>query len=305
MACDIGIALGGGGVRGLANVGALKALVEAGIRPSCIAGTSMGAIIGVLYADNLDIDEVERTLSGAFASEEFRRRVEMYAGGTGLDRGFLEKVLDSVKKGYFFYRFMFRGSVVAEGAFIEGMDMLVPDKAFAELRLPFACMALDLVSGMPQILRSGRIRQAVRASSAVPGFLPPVTIDKMICVDGAWAESVPVSAARVLGARFVVGIDVSRDIDPIDAREDIDNSLDILMRAGDLTRLFMNTLRTARADFVIHPEVGDADWSSFDHVDSYIAAGYKEARARVPALKKALLLHRIRAAIGLGQKRRG
>jgi len=58
MACDIGIALGGGGVRGLANVGALKALVEAGIRPSCIAGTSMGAIIGVLYADNLDIDEV-------------------------------------------------------------------------------------------------------------------------------------------------------------------------------------------------------------------------------------------------------
>ncbi|HPP81798.1 MAG TPA: patatin-like phospholipase family protein, partial [Deltaproteobacteria bacterium] len=257
-----------------------------------------------LYAASLDVKEVERTLRRAFTSEEFRRRVERFAGsGSDLDRGFMEKVLESVRKGYFFYRFMFRESVVAEGAFLEGMERIVPDMNFSELMIPFACMTLDLVSGLPQILRSGSVRLAVRASSAVPGFLPPVRVEHMVCVDGAWAESVPVSAARVLGARFVVGVDVSRDIEPIDGSRDIDNSLDILVRAGDLTRLFMNTLRTAQADFVIHPEVGDAAWNAFDDIDAYIAAGYSEAAGRIPALKKALRVHRIKEALGLAKKR--
>lgn len=302
MAPRLGIALGGGGVRGLANAGALKALLEAGFTPYCVSGTSMGAIVGCLYADSLDIDEVVRTLVRVFASEDFRHRLQRFAGSPDEDRGLLEKVFESARKGYFFYRFMFRESVISEGAFLEGMDRIVPDKGFSDLKIPFACMALDLVTGLPQILRSGPLRRAVRASSAVPGFMPPVAIDGALCVDGAWAESVPVSAARVLGARFVAAVDVSRDIEPIDA-DDVASSLDILVRAGDLTRLLMNTLRVRDADFVIHPDVGDASWSAFDHIDAYIAAGYRAGRAAVPALKRAVFFHSLRSVLGLGRKK--
>lgn len=302
MAFRIGLALGGGGVRGLANIGALRALLEEGIQPHCISGTSMGAIVGCLYADSLDIKEVERTLVRLFTSEEFRHRVQRILGRKDEDRGLLEKIFESARKGYFFYRFMFRESVVSEGAFMEGMDRIVPDKDFSDLKMPFACMALDLVSGLPQILRSGPLRQAVKASSAVPGFMPPVTVDTMVCVDGAWAESVPVSAARVLGADFVVAVDVSRDIEPIDPG-DVASSLDILMRAGDLTRLLMNTLRTRDADFVIHPEVGDASWNAFDSIDAYVAQGYRAAKACCRELKKALVRGRFRSMLGLGRKR--
>lgn len=293
MASKIGLALGGGGVRGLANIGAVKALLEAGIVPDFVAGTSMGAIVGSLYADTLDIGDVERTIRALLDSKDFKEKIQMLSGGSDLDRSFFERVFDTAKKGYFFYRFMFRESVVSAGAFFSEMDRIVPDKNFSGLRIPFACMALDIVSGLPMIIRSGPLRIAVKASSAVPGILPPVPIDGRVCVDGGWAESVPISAARVLGARFVVAVDVSRDVEPINYKEEIRNSMDILMRAGDVSRLLMNTLRVRDADFVIHPEVGDADWSEFEDVDTYITGGYRAAQAVTPALKRALKVHRI------------
>ncbi len=73
--------------------------------------------------------------------------------------------------------------------------------------------------------------------------------------------------------------------------------MDVLMRAGDVTRFLMNTLRVRDADFVIHPDVGDADWSEFEDIDNYIAAGYRAALLSVPALKRAMRLHRIRALL--------
>ena len=293
MAGKVGLALGGGGVRGLANIGAVKALLEAGIVPDFVAGTSMGAIVGSLYADTLDIGDVERTIRALLDSKDFKEKIQMLSGGSDLDRSFFERVFDTAKKGYFFYRFMFRESVVSAGAFFSEMDRIVPDKNFSGLRIPFACMALDIVSGLPMIIRSGPLRIAVKASSAVPGILPPVPIDGRVCVDGGWAESVPISAARVLGARFVVAVDVSRDVEPINYKEEIRNSMDILMRAGDVSRLLMNTLRVRDADFVIHPEVGDADWSEFEDVDTYITGGYRAAHAVMPALKRALKVDRI------------
>lgn len=297
MANRVGFALGGGGVRGLANIGAVKALLEAGIVPGAIAGTSMGAIVGSLYASSLDIDQVERTITRLLTSEEFRQKAQGLSGSSDMGRGFFDRIYDTAKKGYFFYRFMFKESAVSAEVFFSEMDRIIPDMAMASLKIPFACMALDIVSGYPQIIRSGPLREAVKASSAVPGILPPVPVDGRMCVDGGWAESVPVSAARVLGARFVVAVDVTRDIEPIDYPRDIRNSMDILMRAGDVTRILMNTLRVRDADFVIHPDVGDAQWSEFDGIDAYISGGYRAAKDSIPALRKALVRHRLKALL--------
>ena len=297
MSLKIAFALGGGGVRGLANIGVIRALRGADIVPDIVAGTSMGAIIGALYADSGNIDIVEQTIKSLLRSEEFRQKAQHMPGSQEMGRGFWDKVYERAVKGYFFYRFLFKESVVSAETFFTEMNRIVPEKHFSELKIPFACMALDLISGYPEILHSGPVRTAVSASSAVPGILPPVPIDGRMCVDGGWVEAVPVSAAKVLGAGFIIGVDVSRDISVIDYREEMKSSMDIVFRAGDITRSLMNTFRTRDADFVIHPDVGDAEWSDFDNTGDYISAGYSAGVKAIPALKSALRLERIKAVL--------
>ena len=288
MAYKLALALGGGGVRGLANIGVLQALEEAGIVPDIVTGTSMGAIVGSIYADTLDVTKTREIIQGLLNSEEFLNKAQKLSLSSDMDRGFLDKVFGTAKKGYFFYRFLFRKSVISPELFLLEMDRLIPDKEFTELKIKFACVALDIISGYSEILHSGSIREAVRASSSVPGMLPPVKIDDRMYVDGGWIETVPVSAARALGADFVVGVDVSREISSISYEDDINNSMDIIFRAADIARSTMNTFRTREADFIIHPQVGNADWSDFDNLDNYIAAGHRTTKEIINSLKKAL-----------------
>ncbi len=297
MANRLALALGGGGVRGLANIGVLRALEEAGIVPDIVTGTSMGAIVGSIYADTLDVATVQAIIKKFLSSEEFVHKAHKLSFSSDMDRGFLDRIYGTAKKGYFFYRFLFRKSVISPELFFLEMDRFIPDKDFSQLKIRFACVALDIVSGYPEILHSGSIRQAVRASSSVPGMLPPVRIDNRMYVDGGWVETVPVSAARALGAGFVVGVDVSRDIETIDFKDDIKNSMDIIFRADDIARSMMNTLRTREADFIIHPQVGSADWSDFDNLDDYIASGYRAAKDSIKDLKKALRFRKVRALL--------
>jgi len=294
MGFKLGVALGGGGVRGLANIGVMQALFDAGIVPDMVAGTSMGAIVGALYADTLDIAKTREIVCGALCSEDFQKKARRLASSPGDEQGLFDQIYGKARKGYLFYRFLFMKSMIPAGVFFAGVDDLIPDKDFSELKLPFACMALDIVSGYPEILRSGSVRQAVRASSSVPGMLPPVQIGRSRYVDGGWAERVPVSAARFLGADFVLGVDVSRETALLGYDEQIRNSMDVLFRADDIARALMNTLRIRQADFVIYPEVGDAPWSDFSNIEEYITAGYQAAARAVPALKKAMRTARIK-----------
>jgi len=287
MGRNIAIALGGGGVRGLANIGVLKALESSGVEPHIVTGTSMGAIVGAVYADTRSAEKTESIIKGYLGSEEFLRQTQNLSVSDDPDKGWLEKIFDTAKKGYFFYRFFLRESVVSESVFLE-LDRLVPNKRFSDLKLPFACIALDLISGLPEIFHDGELRPAVRASSAVPGMMPPVPIRSGMYVDGGWAESVPVSPAVFLGADFIIASDVTRDITAIDYSAQIKSSMDILQRANDITRAIMNTYRTRGADFVLHPDIGDAPWSAFDNIEGYIASGYECALRSMPALKHSL-----------------
>jgi len=283
----LALALGGGGVRGLANIGVLRALEEAGIKPDIVTGTSMGAIVGSVYADTLSALETQQIIKEFLGSEEFIKQAHRLSLSSEMDKGFLDRFYDTAKKGYFFYRFLFRKSVISPELFFMEMDKLVPGKEFSELKIPFACVALDVVSGCSEILHSGPVQLAVRASSAVPGTLPPVTIEDRVFVDGGWVETVPITAAKFLGADFVIGVDVSREIKPISFDKEIKNSMDILFRSDDIARSIMNTYRTMEADFIIHPQVGEADWSDFDNLDYYIAAGFRAGKDGIMSLKRA------------------
>jgi predicted acylesterase/phospholipase RssA len=176
----IGFALGGGGARGLAHIGVLKVLDEHGIVPDIISGTSIGAIIGALYAGGHKPVEIER-----------------------LVLGLNWKTLLSLVDVTFPVSGFFQGRRV-----VTLLKSIIGDLTFQQLKYAFSCVATDIISGEQIILKEGSLVEAVRASISLPGIFTPVPISGHYLVDGGLTNTVPVSVCRDMGADFVIGINV-------------------------------------------------------------------------------------------------
>jgi NTE family protein len=180
--CKIGLALGGGSARGWAHIGVLRALLEAGIYPDIIAGTSIGAVVGGCYVAG-EIDALEQ-----FARELTRRKV----------LGFLD--------------FNFSGSGLISGhRLCSVLDMRLKDVVIDRLPNRFVAVATEIDTGNEVWLSRGRLVEAMRASYALPGIFRPVSIDGRWLFDGALVNPVPVSVCRALGARYVIAVNVNSD----------------------------------------------------------------------------------------------
>jgi NTE family protein len=178
----LAIALGSGSARGWAHIGVLRALLQAGVVPDIVCGTSMGAFVGAAYASG-SLDPLEGWGRG-LTRRDVLGFFDVSLGAGGLIKG--EKLL-----GY--------------------TSRLFLDETFADLDKPFACVATDLASGREVWLREGRILDAVRASVALPGLLVPQLLDGRYLVDGGLVNPVPVSLCRALGADIVIAVDLSMD----------------------------------------------------------------------------------------------
>jgi NTE family protein len=178
----IGIALGAGSARGWAHIGVLQALKKSGIQPDVVAGTSIGSLVGAVYAGDR-LDEMEQWVG----SLTWRKVVGYF------DLAFSSGLL----KGSRLFNFL-RG------------DFL--NKSIEELSRPYAAVATDLESGREIWLRSGPVADAVRASIATPGLFTPWPSEDRLLVDGALVNPVPVSLARAMGAEFVIGVDLSSNL---------------------------------------------------------------------------------------------
>lgn len=176
----IGYALGGGAARGLSHIGVLKGLEEHGIFPDIITGTSIGALIGALYAGGIKISDIEQ-----FALRlDFKRLVflaDMTLPFSGLISG--KRVISLLKS-------------------------ILGDLTFSQLKYDFACVATDIKNGEQVILREGSLIEAVRASISLPGIFTPVRIRGRYLVDGGLVNEVPVSVCREMGAEYVIGINI-------------------------------------------------------------------------------------------------
>ncbi len=179
----IGYALGGGAARGLSHIGVLKALEEQGIFPDVITGTSIGALIGALYAGGIKIGDIEQ-----FALRlDFKRLVllaDMTLPFSGLIGG--KRVISLLKP-------------------------ILGDLTFSQLKYDFACVATDIKTGEQVILREGSLIEAVRASISLPGIFTPVRIKGRYLVDGGLVNEIPVSVCREMGAEYVIGVNVIPD----------------------------------------------------------------------------------------------
>jgi NTE family protein len=290
----IGLALSGGGARGSAHLGILKVLEELRIPVDYIAGTSMGSIIGGLYASGMSVDEIEQALvdiqwedifSDLQPREErrFRRKLDDYlylvrhrigVGGQMGGVNLAPALIQGQKFDLVLRRYLLPVSNVQD---------------FDDLRIPYRAVATDIVSGQAVVLGSGDLPTAIRASMAVPAVFAPVKMDDKLLVDGGIAMNLPVSAVRNMGADIVIAVDIST---PALKRDEINSALDMLNQLSALLTRRDTDLQIASLtsrDILIVPELGDkvssADFKPEKLLEG-VAIGEAGARAHVPELRQ-------------------
>ncbi|MCD4688289.1 MAG: patatin-like phospholipase family protein, partial [Desulfuromonadaceae bacterium] len=280
----VGLALGGGAARGLSHIGVLEAFEECGLPIDVISGTSMGAIIGAMYATEPNAAAVKRRFIAYLQSDAFKEsRFDYLVENNNGKEGFLDWLSHFAKKSVFYTLLMTRNSFIHQETTRQNFALLIDDIDLGETPIPFCTTALDLVRGEEYIFKKGNLRQAVTASCAIPGLLPPVEIDGRFLIDGGWINAVPVKAGRSLGADVVIGVDVYSDLDPF---VQPDTALDVAARAEAVTRWALTSRLGQKADCLLTPEAGSNHWADFSQFDEAVASGRNEVYEHLRALRQ-------------------
>ena len=276
---SLGYALGSGAARGIAHIGVLKALLAESLTPDVVTGTSMGAVVGAMYAAGRSPDEIERIAAG-------------------FDMKSLFSLADMT----------IRSGALLSGEKVEEFLAKHLPATFEELSIPFGCVSTDLSRGERVVHTSGDLVQAVRASLSIPMVFMPVRDGKRILVDGFLTDPVPVSLARSLGAKVTVAVDVSGAgrLQASDAGGDDGGLLKDLRSAlkGEGPRIRgMSGLEVAaatlevlerqvaqpalaEADLVVSPEVHDFAGYQFLAVDQLVLIGEQAGRAAATRIRR-------------------
>lgn len=282
----LGIALGSGGARGWAHIGALAALDEAKLAPAIVCGTSIGAVIGGIY------------LAGQLG--EFTRYVRR---------------LNRLRVSQFFDFKLGAGSMIAGNRVLKVLQPMLRETRIEALPRRFGCVATDVANGEEVWLREGRLSDALAASYAIPGLFPAVHLGGRWLFDGALTNPVPASLARALGADIVIAVDVNAGIlaplafeadqvtlparrgitggfmrRMLDRRKGGPSAFGAMSRSLQIMQTRMSRIRLAEDPpaIVLRPEVGHIGPLEFYRADECIAAGAASVAAALPALREAV-----------------
>lgn len=282
----LALALGSGGARGFAHIGVLKVLERAGIPISQIVGTSMGAIIGGLYAQTRNTHVVEEKLKLFLKSPLFKQN-QSEAANQKSAGSWMEYIAETLSE-------QLRPNETKERMQRMNIEMrntlqeLFPQPLIEQCLIPFAAVASDLRSGAEVVQTHGSIAEAVFASSAMPGVFAPVQKGDYLLVDGAATSSVPVHAARALApSAKIIAVDVSSSLAPF---FDEQNIVSVILRSSAVTGMWHHRDLVKEADVLIEPHVKLFSWSEFSNMDDFIAEGEQAALQKLPQIKKAMRL---------------
>jgi len=288
----VALALGGGGVRGFSHVGVLKVLEQEAIELDLVAGTSAGSLIGGAYAAGLTPAGIRQRIDEYIASPAFQSSELKSIGlsvNPGTQSGGLSKVGTYLRNRYYLLRSFFRPSVLPPQDFSSLIDYFLPDIDIRDTRLPFLCVATDLLKGQEVVFTEGSLRKAVLASCSVPGAVEPVRWGDWLLADGGSTSLVPVRAARRAGADVVIAVVVDRE--PVqDPR--FDTAQDVFYRAGEITSDRLQEEEVREADVIIRPPVGDLHWMDFSRSRDLVRIGEDAAREALGRIEEALPLYR-------------
>ncbi|MBI3775321.1 MAG: patatin-like phospholipase family protein [Gammaproteobacteria bacterium] len=284
----IGLALGGGGARGLAHIGVLKVLEELRVPIDYITGTSSGAIIGGMYAAGLSPDQIEMRIIGIdwddMLSDRLARRDLSYRrkqndrnylfpvefGMRGLQPIFPRGLIAGQKVGFFLRSATLRAAGVTD---------------FDKLAVPFRAVATDIETGAPVVLRSGDLAEAMQASMAVPGVFSPLEIGGRLLVDGGMSANVPVETLRAMGADIIIAVNISA---PLLNRKQLESIVDISDQTLSMLSLKTNQLQLQQLhgdDILITPDLSSIGTMQFERGAEAVTAGTAAALAQEVLLR--------------------
>ncbi len=298
----VGLALGGGAARGLAHIGVLKVLEENEIPIDLIVGTSVGALVGGVYATTKSAAVTEKRFLDFIFSKEFKRsKFDFLRESREAKPGLFYNFISLVKKGIFYSFSMAKTSWISAEHFEHNINALLDDVRIEETRILFAACAADITRGEEILLRSGPLRQAVSASSAVPGLLPPVSMDGRLLIDGGWMAKVPVIPALRMGADLVIAVDVSKEIEDTSGFK---NGLNIMVRANAIKAEALKEMHCRFADVLVEPEVDHIHWADFSAVVECVRLGEEATRLRIGEIRRQIKMARWSSMLGLSRSRR-
>ncbi len=280
----VGLVLSGGGAKGFAHIGVIKVLEKAGVKIDYIGGTSVGSVIGALYAsgynaaqldsifrdtdfNNLITDYIPRSSKNFYE----KRNDELYAFSLPV-KNFKVGIPLSLSKGMFNYNLINRLT-----KHVREID------DFNKLPIPFLCMATDIETGQQVVLNKGYLAKALIASSAFPSIFAPVELDGKLLVDGGVSNNFPVDEIRKLGADIIIGVDVQDDIKD---RSSLNDATKILVQINNLQMIEKMKANKAGTDVYIKPEVNQYGIISFDAIEDIIKRGEDAANSQLDIIKK-------------------
>jgi NTE family protein len=265
------LVLGGGGARGLAHLGVLKVLEQENIKFDMIVGCSFGALIGGMYAQTANFSLVQRKMEEFKKSKEYRDLgVKMLQKPSFASDDFMRQFARNIRDRVLLNVIVNRISVLKENRLINSINFLIDDDLIENTKIKFACNTTDLVSGRPILFTKGDMREAVLASTTIPGYFPPLEVNGKRLVDGAVTYNLPIKFAKALGAKNIIAVDVHSILQ---RDGDFKNVFDVILRTSTITSAMLTEETMDEADVIITPDVGKYLWYDFDKSDELISAG--------------------------------
>lgn len=279
----VGLVLSGGGAKGLAHIGILRAMEKAGLTPDYVTGTSMGSIVGGLYSIGYTADEIEHmaatidwdaVLSNKIPLNEITYEEKNYYG-----RYIAELPVEGIKVGL--PRGLIEGQQLSE--LLSRLTRSAHDiEDFNNLSIPFACVAADIATGEPIVLNKGSLPESIRASMSIPTVFTPVEIDGRLLVDGGLVRNFPVEEVKAMGADIVIGVFVSSDLN---TKEELNNLISVLTQSAFVTSAFDSRRQKEMVDIYIEPNLKEYNTAAFNQWEAIIERGDESGESYVDMFK--------------------
>ena len=284
----IAIVLSGGGARGIAQIGVMKELVKSGIPTDYIIGTSIGAIIGGLYAVGYSPEELDSIMVNTDWDDILSLGSEQDRSELFLDQKVIQdRSLITLRFNNF--QFVVPEAISLGTKFNAFLQKLVwnalyqSNGDFDNLKYPFRSITSDLVKGRTVSLKSGNLVTAMRASAAVPLRYTPVRIDSMILVDGGLMANIPVEAAKEFKPDLIIAVNT---ISPLLPAEELSKPWNLADQVVSILMMYFSKLSSQNADILITPDIKEHSNSDFTHLDSLISIGETSTKKLMPEIEK-------------------
>jgi len=257
----IGLVLSGGGARGLAHIGVIKVLEEEGIPIDIISGNSVGALIGALYSSGLSVDIIEK-----MAQEIGWNDLTNISPGSVIGLVLADKLLSTQKMENY-------------------ISQKIGNKQFYELKIPFGCVATDLITGEKIIFTEGNVSLAARASACIPGVFLPVEYRHRLLVDGGCIDNIPNDIAKLLGADIIITVVVESDY----SKNSLSNVLSVLTQVISIQQKILSQQQLKLSDIIITPKLDDVSIYELWKSKKCIEEGIIATRKLIPEIKKTIM----------------